>query len=115
MLFNNCGSQFNLLNDMRNNHIVNFIYIYIYIYKIHNTNIYIYIYIYIQSIQKRLTFVVMCLRILNIERAKNFGGNFHVNELHRLISLLVLTQDLLLKKIAYQRRSLLYGASIATK
>ena len=39
----------------------------------------------------------MCLRILNIERAKNFGGNFHVNELHRLISLLVLTQDLIFR------------------
>ena len=49
---------------------------------------YIIIYIYIQSIQKRLTFVVMYLRILNIKRAKNVGGNFHVNELrHKLKSL----------------------------
>ncbi len=39
----------------------------------------------------------MYLCILNIERAKNFGGNFHVNELHKLISLLVLTQDLIFR------------------
>ena len=58
---------------------------------------YMYI-IYIQSIQKRLTFVIMYLCILNIERAKNFGGNFHVNELvHKLISLLFLTQDLIFR------------------
>ncbi len=37
----------------------------------------------------------MYLCILNIERAKNFWGNFHVNELHKLISLLVLTQDVI--------------------
>ena len=70
------------------------------------------------SFQKRLTFVVMYLYILNIERAKNWGGgNFHVIELHKLISLLVLTQDVIfrLRKIAFQRRSLLYGAGIATK
>ena len=58
------------------------------------SHIYVYMYMYIQSIQKRLTSVVMYLCILNIERAKNFGGNFHVNESHKLISLLVLTQDL---------------------
>ncbi len=71
---------------------------------------------YIQSIQKRLTLVVMYLCILNIEHAKKFGGNFHVNEPHKLISLLVLTQDIIFRlKITFQRRSLLYGASIATK
>ena len=58
-----------------------YIYMYIYIY------VYIYIYTYIQSIQKRLTFLVMYLCILNIERAKNFGGNFHVNEMHKRILL----------------------------
>ena len=42
-----------------------------------------------------LTLVVMYLRIFNIERAKNFWGNFHVNEPHKLIYLLVLTQDLI--------------------
>ncbi len=31
--------------------------------------------------------VVMYLCILNIERAKNFEGNFQVNELHKHISL----------------------------
>ncbi len=41
--------------------------------------------------------MVMYLCILNIERAKNFGGNFHVNELHKLISLLVLTQDIIFR------------------
>ena len=39
----------------------------------------------------------MYLRILNIERAKNFGGNFYVNELHKLLSLLVLSQDLIFR------------------
>ena len=39
----------------------------------------------------------MYLCILNIECAKNFGGNFHVNELHKLISLLVLTQDVIFR------------------
>ncbi len=39
----------------------------------------------------------MYLCISNIERAKNFGGNFHVNELHKLISLLVLTQDVIFR------------------
>ncbi len=58
---------------------------------------YICIYIYIQSIQKRLTLVVMYLCILNIERAKNVGGNFHVNELHKLLSLLVLPQGLIFR------------------
>ena len=62
--------------------------------QVHNKELYIciyvciYIYIYIQSIQKKLTFVVMYLCILNIERAKNFGGNFHVKEMHKLISYL---------------------------
>ncbi len=41
--------------------------------------------------------MVMNLCVLNIERAKNFGGNFHVNELHKPISLLVLTQDLIFR------------------
>ncbi len=50
-----------------------------------------------QSIQKRLTLVVIYLCILNIERAKNLGGNFHVNEPHKLISLLVLTQDIIFR------------------
>ena len=59
--------------------------------------IYICIYVYIQSVQKRLTFVVMYLCISNIKRAKNLGGNFHVNELHKLISLLVLTQDVIFR------------------
>ena len=40
---------------------------------------------------------IMYLCIFNIERAKNFGGNFHVNEPHKLISLLVLTQDLIFR------------------
>ncbi len=58
----------------------------------------------------------MYLCILNIERAKNFGGEFHVNELHKLISLLFNSRyNISTKKIAFQRRSLLYGASIATK
>ncbi len=39
----------------------------------------------------------MYLCISNIKRAKNFGGNFHVNELHKLISLLVLTQDVIFR------------------
>ncbi len=72
----------------------------------------------IQSIQKRLTFVVMYLCILNIERAKNFGGNFHVNELHKLISLLVLTQDVIFwlrKLLTSVDLYYISGASIATK
>ena len=42
-------------------------------------------------------FVVMYLCIMNIERAKNFGGNFRVNELLKLISLFVRTQDLIFR------------------
>ncbi len=82
--------------------------------------IYICIYIYIQSIQKRLNLGVMYLCILSIERAKNFGGNFHVNELHKLFSLLVLTHDLIfrLRKLLSSVDlycMVLYGAGIATK
>ena len=69
----------------------------------------------IQSIQKRLTFVVMYLCILNIERAKNFGGNFHVNELLKLISLLVLTIFWLRKLLTSVDLYYISGASIATK
>ena len=37
------------------------------------------------------------MHILNIERTKNFGGNFHVSEPHKLISSLVLTQDIIFR------------------
>ncbi len=50
-----------------------------------------YIYIYMFCIY------IMYLCIFNIQRAKNFGGNLHVNEQHKLISLLVLTQDLIFR------------------
>ncbi len=55
-------------------------------------------YMYMYTVNsKKVTLVVMYLCILNIERTKNFGGNFHVNELHKVISLLVLTQDLIFR------------------
>ncbi len=64
-----------------------YVYMYMYMYVYMYICICIYVYMYIQSFQKRLTLVAMYLCILNIERAKNFGGNFHVNEPHKLTSL----------------------------
>ncbi len=48
---------------------------------------------------------------------KNLGGNFHVNEPHKTYFFTCFNRrsNISAKKIAFKRRSLLRGASIATK